>query len=316
MSKIISIVIPCFNEEENVRPIYETLIDLFSELPHDCEILFIDNASTDNTPKLLRELAGADDRVKVILNNRNFGIVRSPTHGMWEATGDAVIPMAADFQEPPDLIPEMIKKWEEGFKVVLAVRKGSKESRLMSVVRKQYYRIANRISEVPLIEQFNGYGLYDREVIDTIRAINDPYPYFRGLVTEVGYEFGEVFYTQPERRRGITKNNFYSLYDMAMNGLTSHSKVPLRLITLFGLASAVLSMIIAIVYLVYKLYYWDSFDVGIAPLVIGLFFFNSIILMILGLLGEYIGFINTRILNRPLVVEKERLNFHDDEQGR
>lgn len=310
MAKTISIVIPCFNEEENIRQIYSTITDLFDDLKdYRYEILFIDNCSIDTTQVLLRELAQADRQVKVILNNRNFGIVRSPTHGMWEATGDAIIPIAADFQEPPDLIPAMVRKWEEGFKVVLAIRESTNESRLMAFIRKQYYRIANRISEVPLIEQYNGYGLYDREVIDTIKKIGDPYPYFRGLVTEVGFDYGVVKYEQPDRRGGVTKNNFYTLYDMAMNGLTSHSKVPLRLITLLGLGSALISMLIAIVYLIYKLYNWDSFEVGIAPLVIGLFFFNSIILLILGLLGEYIGFINTRLLNRPLVVEKERINF-------
>ena len=315
MTKTISIVVPCFNEEENIQHIYSTITGLFEGLEnYHYEILFIDNCSTDSTQSLLRELTRKDPQIKVILNNRNFGIVRSPTHGMWEATGDAVVPIAADFQEPPHLIPEMIKKWEGGSKVVLAIRAGTSESRIKAFVRKQYYRIANSISEVPLVEQFNGYGLYDREVIDTIKDIGDPYPYFRGLVTEVGFDYSTVQYEQPDRRRGVTSNNFYSLYDMAMNGLTSHSKVPLRLISLLGLGSAVFSMLIAVIYFVYKLYHWDSFDVGIAPVVIGLFFFNSIILMILGLLGEYIGFIHTRILNRPLVVEKERINFPDESE--
>lgn len=314
--KTVSIVIPCFNEEENIIQIYEAVRQQFEAISQcSYEILFIDNCSNDSTPSKLRELAAKDSAVKVILNNRNFGIVRSPTYGMWQATGDAVIPIAADFQEPPDLIPDMVSAWLDGSKMVLAIRENSQENRFTSFLRRLYYRVANGVSEIPLVENYNGYGLYDREVIDTIKNIEDRYPYFRGLVNEVGFDYSTLTYSQPNRQRGITKNNFYTLYDMAMNGLTSHSKVPLRMVTLLGFLGSAFSLFVAFLYLIYKLVNWNSFEVGIAPLVIGLFLFNSIILMILGILGEYIGFINTRLLNRPLVIERERINFESSNEG-
>lgn len=313
--KMISVVIPCYNEEENVQRLYDALSSILSsETEYNYEILFIDNNSNDRTVEILKKLAVEDSKLKLIVNSRNFGTVRSPTHGMWSASGDVVIVMAADFQDPPEMIPTFIRGWESGYKVVVAVKEESAENKWLFGVRKLYYRMVNRLSEVPLIENFTGYGLYDRLVIDTIKSINDPYPYFRGLVSEVGYETKFISYSQPRRSGGVTKNNFFTLYDMAMNGITSHSKLPLRLVTLLGFIFSLIGILAGVFYGFYKLFFWDQFEVGIAPLVIGQFIFNGVIFFILGFLGEYIGFINTRILNRPLVVEKERVNFDIEEE--
>jgi glycosyltransferase involved in cell wall biosynthesis len=310
MAKLISVMTPCFNEEDNVGPLHEVVAAEFANLPeYDWEHIFIDNASTDGTAAVLRAMAAADPRVKVILNTRNFGQSRSPYYGVLQAYGDAVIPMAADFQDPPSLIPEFIARWEEGYKVVQAVKTGAQESRIMYGVRKLYYRLVTDLSEVRLVKNTTGFGLYDKQAIDILRTMHEAYPYFRGLTAELGFEPALVEYEQPSRASGITSNNFFSLYDVAMAGITSHSRVPLRIATMLGFASALVSMLIAFVYLVYKIVNWQTFSVGIAPVVIGLFFFGSVQLFFLGVVGEYIGAIYTQVLDRPLVVEKERINF-------
>jgi len=277
------------------------------ELPY--EHLFIDNASTDGTQVELRKLASKDPVVKVILNQRNFGHVRSPYHGLLQAPGDAVIMMASDLQDPPELIPELVRLWREGHPVVLGQKTNSVEAPLLFAVRKAYYRIVKRLADVDLLENVTGFGLYDREVIESFRALDEPYPYVRGLISEFGYPVALVSYDQPRRQLGFTKNNFYTLYDLAMLGITSHSKVPLRLATMLGFAASALSFLVGLGYLVYKLMFWGRFALGVAPVVIGLFFFASLQLFFIGIIGEYVGAIHTRVSKRPLVVEKERINF-------
>lgn len=307
--KLISIVTPCYNEEENVEEVYRQVKDIFRKLKkYRYEHLFIDNASTDSTVEKLRALARADRNVKVILNARNFGPVRSPNYGLLQATGDAAVLLVADLQDPPVLIPEMLEKWEQGYKIVVAVKKESGEGRLMFAVRKLYYSLVTRLSETELIKNFTGFGLYDKQVLEILRTINDPYPYFRGLICDIGYERATLEYVQPARHRGFTKINFYTLYDVAMLGITNHSKVPLRLAAMLGFLFAVLSLLVAIAYLVYKLVFWSEFSLGIAPLVIGFFFFSSLQLFFIGIIGEYIGSIHTQVMRRPMVVEKERIN--------
>jgi len=278
---------------------------------YDYEHIFIDNASRDRTVAILRELAKDDKRVKVIVNARNFGHIRSPCHAILQARGDAVISIVADLQDPPAMIADFVHKWEEGYKVVMGIKKGSAESILMFALRRLYYRTLRRLSDVELVEHFTGFGLYDRQVIDILRSLGDPYPYFRGLIADIGFEIAKVEYVQPGRKRGITKNNFYTLYDMAMLGLTSYTKVPLRLATMLGFASAALSLLVALFYLVYKLIFWKSFELGLAPLVVGIFFFSSVQLIFLGIVGEYVGSIHTYVRHMPLVIEKERINFGD-----
>ncbi len=307
---LLSVVTPCFNEGTNVAALFEAVKTVLQEYSHyDYEHIFIDNNSSDNTVEELRKLAEQDPRVRVIVNARNFGHIRSPFHAVLQARGDAIITMAADFQDPPELIREFIKKWEEGYKIVVGVKNQSRESTVMFAVRSLYYRVLGRLSETELVENFTGFGLYDRQVIDIIRDIDDPYPYFRGLIAEIGFETAKIPFTQPLRKRGITKNNFYTLYDLAMLGLTSHSKIPLRLATMMGFFSAGVSFLVGLFYLVYKLLYWNSFNVGLGPVVIGLFFVASIQLFFLGIVGEYVGSIHTQVRKRPLVVEKERINF-------
>ncbi len=308
--KHITIVSPCYNEEANVRELYTRITNVMSSLTsYTYELLLIDNASTDNTVGVLRELAAKDERVKVIVNARNFGHIRSPHHALMQAEGDAVIGMASDLQDPPELIPDFIKKWEEGYKVVIGVKSKSEESFFFYALRSLYYKVLRRLSDIDLIEHFTGFGLYDRQVMDVLREIDDPYPYFRGLIADIGFEKAKVEFLQPLRRRGITKNNFYTLFDMAMLGFTNHSKVPLRLATFFGFVTGGLSFVAGLFYLFYKLINWDSFTLGLAPIVIGLFFFSSVQLIFLGIVGEYVGSIHTQVLKRPLVVEKERINF-------
>ncbi|MEN9723547.1 MAG: hypothetical protein RJB38_1533 [Pseudomonadota bacterium] len=310
-AKKISIVTPCYNEEENIEELARQIRERFAqELPqYDYEHIFIDNASQDQTVPKIRKLCEGDRRIKLIVNVRNFGHIRSPYHGLLQASGEAVIMMASDFQDPIDLIPKLIRKWEEGFSVVKAVKTNSDESPVMFAVRNLYYRLIGRLSEVPLTKNFTGAGLYDSKVIQTLRTIRDPYPYFRGLISELGFESTSVFFHQPSRRRGITKNNFYTLYDMAMLGITNHSKIPLRAATVSGFLLSALSLVTALGYLAAKLLYWDTFSLGTAPLLIGIFFFSSVQLFFIGILGEYIGSIHTQVLDRPLVIEKERVNF-------
>ena len=307
--KTISVVTPCFNEEENVEELYNRIKAVLETLDFDYEHLFIDNASTDGTMNILRKLAAADKRVKIILNTRNFGHIRSPYYGLLQATGDAAIVMASDLQDPPERIPEFIQKWQEGYQVVVGVKTKSQESGLFYLLRTLYYRVLRKLTDVGLIEHFTGFGLYDRQVVEILRKFNDPYPYFRGLIADIGFPLARIEFTQPRRKRGISKNNFYTLYDMAMLGIISYTKVPLRLATMFGFFSAAVSFLIGIVYLVYKLIDWKNFSLGLAPVVIGLFFLGSIQLFFLGVVGEYIGAIYTQVIHRPLVIEKERINF-------
>lgn len=308
--RLISVMTPCYNEEGNVEALHAAVAEVFAGLPdYGWEHIFIDNASSDSTAAILRKMAAADPRVKVILNTRNFGQVRSPYYGVLQAYGDAVIPMAADFQDPPSLIPRFVAKWEEGFKVVQAVKTSARESGLVFAVRKLYYRLVTDLSEVRLVKNATGFGLYDRSVMDLLRTMDVQYPYFRGLTAELGFEPALVEFQQPPRAAGKTSNNFFSLFDVAMVGITSHSKVPLRIAAMLGFASSCVSLLIALVYFVYKLVNWQTFSVGIAPVVIGLFFFSSVQLFFLGIVGEYIGAIYTQVHKRPLVVEKERINF-------
>lgn len=308
--KLISIVVPCLNEEENVEALYARIRAVFDMLPqYGYEILFIDNASSDETANRVKELINKDFRVRLIVNARNFGQVRSAMNGYLQARGDAMVAMVADLQDPPELLPEFIAKWESGYRIVVGVKPKSLESPLMFMIRRLYYQTIGKISEVRLIPNFTGFGLYDRTVLEYMRKIDDPYPYFRGIIADIGYDYATISYVQPIRERGVTKNNFYSLYDMAMLGITSHSKVPLRIATMAGFALSGVSLLIAMSYLIAKLLYWDSFSLGSAPILIGIFFFASVQLFFIGILGEYIGAIHTQVLKRPLVVEKERVNF-------
>ncbi|MBE2260235.1 MAG: glycosyltransferase family 2 protein [Candidatus Accumulibacter sp.] len=308
--KLISVVTGCFNEEENVDELYRRIRAQFEQLPaYDYEHIFIDNASSDGTVARIKAIAARDRRVKLIVNTRNFGHIRSPVHALLQARGDAIIAMASDLQEPPELIPEFLARWEQGYRVVAGVKPSSAHTTAMSFVRRSFYATIGRISDTRLIPNFTGFGLYDRAVVEIIRQTDDPYPYFRGLIADIGFEHAEVPFVQPRRSHGISKNNFYTLYDMAILGITSHSKIPIRLATMAGFALSALSLLVAITYLIYKLVSWEQFSVGIAPVVIGFFFFASVQLFFIGILGEYIAAIHTQVLKRPLVIEKERVNF-------
>jgi glycosyltransferase involved in cell wall biosynthesis len=307
--KKISIVTPCLNEEDNVQELYERVRALMVNFSYEYEHVFVDNASTDGTETILRRLSAEDKRVKVIFNTRNFGHIRSPYYGLLQASGDAVIMMASDLQDPPENIPEFILKWEEGYKIVVGVKTLSKELGVIYLLRSMYYRVLRCLSDVNLIDNFTGFGLYDRKVIEVLRQFNDPYPYFRGLIADIGFEIAEIKFTQPRRKRGISKNNIYTLYDIAMLGIVSYTKVPLRLAAMVGFLSAAVSFLVGLVYLVYKLIDWQDFTLGLAPVIIGLFFMGSVQLFFLGIVGEYIGSIYTLAVRRPLVIEKERINF-------
>lgn len=310
---LLTILTPCFNEEENVREVYERVKAVMATIPDLAyEHLFADNASSDRTVAILREIAKTDRCVKVIVNTRNFGPIRSPFHAFLQARGDAVMGLVADLQDPPELIPKFVERWREGYKVVIGVKRGTREGWLMARIRRFYYWLVARISsDVELVANFTGFGLYDREVVEVFRSTEEQYPYFRGLVSDFGYARAEIPYDQPARFKGRTKNNFFSLYDMAMLGITNHSKVPLRLATMAGFAISVLSLIVAIGYLVAKLLFWDQLELGLAPLLIGIYFFGAVQLFFIGMLGEYIGAIHTQVHRRPLVVERERINFDD-----
>ncbi len=308
--KKISIVTPCFNEEENVEELYECVRGIMAEFSYyEYEHIYIDNSSSDQTLPKLRILAANDKRVKVIVNARNFGHIRSPYYGLLQSTGDAAILMASDFQDPPEMIKDFIRKWEEGFKIVMGVKSKSEETWALYNLRKIFYKTLAKLSDINLVENFTGFGLYDQQIIQILRDINDPYPYFRGLIADIGFPAAQISFIQPARKRGITKNNFYTLYDMAMLGLTNHSKIPLRLAAFIGMFSGAISFLVGMAYLIYKLLFWQNFELGLAPLVVGLFFFGSVQLFFLGIIGEYIGAIYTQVLKRPLVVEKERINF-------
>jgi glycosyltransferase involved in cell wall biosynthesis len=309
--KTISLVSGTYNEVENVEELLRRVwaaVEPFRE-KYEFEYVVIDNDSTDGTQDLLRKLAAADKRIKVILNVRNFGHLRSPTHATFQARGDAVIGLASDLQDPPELIPQFIEKWEQGFKLALGVKNQSEESPLFSLVRKAYYELVSHLSQVKLLKNVTGFGLYDRQVIELLKGLEDPYPYVRGIICDFGFPVAQIPFVQPVRKRGFTKNNFYTLYDLAMLGITSFSKIPLRLATMVGFGASILSFLAGVAYLVYKLLFWQNFTLGVAPVVVGVFFLGSVQLFFIGILGEYIGAIHTRVHKRPLVVEKERINF-------
>lgn len=309
--KKISIMTACYNEEENIAEVYAQVKDVFvNRLPeYQYEHVFIDNASEDQTVEILREIAANDQNVKVIVNARNFGHIRSPFHGIMQCSGDAVISIVADLQDPPEMIVDFIRKWEEGYKIVIGVKEQSYEAQWMFKLREAYYRLLHKLSEVEIFKGFTGFGLYDKKIIEFMREFDDPYPFFRGLIAEIGFKAAKIPYTQPARPRGISKNNFYSLYDMGILGIINNSKVPLRIATFLGFLLSFVSFMTAIVYTVIKLFHWDSMPLGIAPLIIGGAFMFGIVLFFLGIIGEYIGAIYTQILKRPRVFESERINF-------
>lgn len=311
MMKKISILIPCYNEEDNVEPICEAVTNILKKecSSYDYELIFIDNSSTDSTKQIIRKICDKDKNVKAIFNAKNFGQFNSPFYGMLQATGDCVITMVCDFQDPVELIPQYVREWENGYKIVIGIKTNSEENKLVYFARSLYYKFIKKFSEVEQIEHFTGSGLYDRDFIEVLRKLDDPKPFMRGIVAELGYARKEIPYTQPKRRAGKTKNNWYTLYDAAMLSITSYTKIGLRLCTFFGFFFGFVSALIGLVYLIYKLIYWDSFIVGMAPVAIGMFFIGAVQLIFIGMLGEYIISINQRIMKRPLVVEEERINF-------
>ena len=311
--KKISIVTACYNEEENVIELINRVRKVMKcySSKYNYEHIFIDNASEDKTVELLKSEASIDKRIKIIINSRNFGHVRSPSYALLQAEGDVVISIVADLQDPPETIAKFIEKWEDGNDIVIAVKDKTEEVGLMSIIRSVYYKILHKLSEVRTFKNFTGFGLFDKKVITALRQMNDPYPFFRGMLAEVGYKVYELPYSQPSRVKGITKNNFYTLYDMGVLGIISNSKIPLRLAIFIGAISAILSLLIGVVYLALKLIFWEEMSAGIAPLIIVVSFMLSILLFFLGLIGEYVGAIYTQVLNRPLVFVKERVNFDD-----
>jgi len=311
MKKLLSIVTPCYNEEDNIDELCSRIASVMAKLTYDYEHICIDNSSTDSTVKKIKAKAAIDKRLKLIVNTRNFGWIRSPHHAILQSAGDACVLITSDLQDPPEMIADFVSKWEEGYKIVLAVKTESEESSIMFGLRNAYYRFISKISEVPLIQNATGAGLFDKSVIDIIRKIQDPYPYFRGMLCEIGYPISIIPFKQPARVRGVSKSNFYRYYDIAVLGITNHSKIPLRLMAMSGFILAILSFIVAIAFLVAKLIFWNSFQLGIAPILIGIFFFGAIQAFFIGLLGEYIGSIHTQVRNMPLVVELERVNFNE-----
>ena len=311
--KKISIIIPCYNEEENIEAMYGALKNLFdTELTsYDYEFIFIDNDSRDKTREILRELCKKDNKLKAIFNAKNFGQFNSPYYAMLQSSGDATILMAADFQDPIEMIPKYVSAWEEGYKIAIGIKKASKENVLMYKLRTLYYKMIKKLSDVEQIEHFTGFGLYDKAFIEVMRKLDDPTPFLRGIVAELGFKRKEIAYEQPKRRAGITSNNLYRLYDAAMLSITSYTKLGLRLATLIGAMSGGFSFFVAIIYLILKLLYWDRFPAGMAPILIGMLFLGSIQIFFIGMIGEYILTINQRVMKRPLVVEEERINFEE-----
>lgn len=309
--KKISIMVPCYNEEENVVPLSEALIDMFKKdlTEYDYDILFIDNASTDTTRVKLRALCENNPKIRAIFNAKNFGQFNSPYYGILQTTGDCTIPVCADFQDPIELIPELVRKWEEGYKIVCAVKSQSKESKIMYFLRSVYYKMIKKMSSSEQIEHFTGFGLYDRSFVQVLKDLDDPIPFIRGIIGELGYKRTEIEYVQPQRRAGVTHNNFYTLYDAAMLSFTSYTKIGLRLATFIGAICAGISILVGVVYLILKLIYWDRFMAGMAPLILIVSFMSSLQIFFIGLMGEYILSMNKRLMNRPLVIEQERLNL-------
>ncbi len=310
MKKKVSVMIPCYNEEENIEAITAAVRDQMEQLPqYDWEIVCIDNCSTDNTRPLLREICAKDKRIKAIFNVKNFGQFNSPYYGLTQCTGDCAISVCADFQDPVELIPTFLQHWEEGYQIVYGIKTSSKESKVMYALRSVYYKLIKKYSSVDQIEHFTGFGLYDKSFLEVMRDLDDPTPFIRGIVAELGGKRKGVEYEQPKRRAGKTHNNWYSLYDAAMLSFTSYTKIGLRLATFLGGGIAIISFLVALVYLIMKLCNWHGFDAGQAPILIGMFFLGSVQLIFLGVIGEYILSMNQRIMKRPLVVEQERINF-------
>ena len=308
--KLLSIVTPTYNEVDNIESLLDSIREAIVPLDqYEFEIIVIDNCSSDGTQEKIREIAGKDARIKAIFNVRNFGHIRSPYYGILQSNGVATIYLASDFQDPPDLIPKFIEEWEKGWKLVMAVKPVSKSSPLMHFLRKYYYKFLDNISDIEILKDATGFGMYDKKIIEHLKEINDPYPFLRGIICELGYPIKSIPFIQPRRLGGITKNNFYTLLDIAMLGLVSHSKVPIRIASLLGFLLGCVSILIALYFLVMKLILWDSFPLGSAPAIIGLFFMFGIQLFFVGILGEYIGSIHTHVRNRPIVVERERINF-------
>ena len=309
--KKISILIPCYNEEENVIPIANAIVDEMGEnlADYDYEIIFIDNDSKDNTRPLLREICKRNPKIKAIFNAKNFGQFNSPYYGMLQTTGDCTMLMCCDFQDPIEMIPQIVAEWEKGAKIVSCIKTASKENSIMRFLRSCYYKMIKKMSSVEQIEHFTGFGLYDKSFVEVMRNLKDPTPFLRGIVAELGFKRVSIEYTQAKRRAGKTHNNFFTLFDAAMLSFTSYTKVGLHLVTFAGMILSALSIIAALVYLVLKLLYWDRFSAGFAPMIIGLFFLNAIELLFIGFVGEYVMSINTRVMNRPLVIEEERINF-------
>lgn len=315
MKKIVSILIPCYNEEENVGPMSEAIVNLFeNELTqYNYELVFIDNDSHDKTRELLREICSKNSNIKAIFNAKNFGQFNSPYYGILQTTGDCTISMVCDFQDPIELIPKYLQEWENGYKIVIGIKTSSKESKIMYFLRSVYYKMIKKFSDVEQIEHFTGSGLYDREFVEVLRNLKDPKPFLRGIVAELGFRRKEIPYEQPQRRAGKTHNNFYTLYDAAMLSITSYTKIGLRLATFVGCGVGMISLLVALVYLILKLVMWNQFQAGMAPILIGMCFLGALQLFFIGLLGEYILSINERVMNRPLVVEEERINFEHKE---
>lgn len=308
--KKISILYPTYNEQENIEKIIQKTKEIFTSIHNYIfDIIIIDNDSKDNTINILKEISKKDKQIKIILNNRNYGSINSPTYGLLQLNSDAVICLPADFQHPLDLIPRYIKEWENGSEIVLGKKTSSKENKFLYFIRTSYYNLLNKISDIKPEPNTNGEGLYSKKVLDILRKINDPYPYLRGLIFELGFKITFLEYKQHNRKSGVSKNNIFNLIDFAMLGIVKHSKIPMRLITILGFSFSLISFIIGLIYFVYKLLFWDSFQVGIAPLLIGFFFFVSFMMFLQGLVGEYISVILAHQRNLPLVIEKERINF-------
>ena len=308
MTKI-SIVTPTFNEDENIKKLCLDIKSEFEKINLDYEHIIIDNASTDNTIKILREICLNDKNVKVIINSKNYGHIRSPFYGILQSTGDACLLMASDFQDPIELISKYVEEWKNGNKIVLGEKISSEESPSIFFIRKFFYKFINKISENKLSQNTTGSGIFDKSVIKKLREIKDPYPYLRGLINEMGEEIKTIKFNQPKRLFGKTKNNIFTLYDIGMLGIVKHSRVPLRFTILVGFLFSLMSLGVAVYYFIFKIFNWDSFELGIAPLVIGIFLFVSIQILLLGIIGEYIGIILMHQRNMPLVTEKERINF-------
>ena len=309
--KKISILVPCYNEEENVLPLSKAIVEELNKnlSNYDYEIVFIDNDSKDSTRPLIREICKRNPKIKAIFNAKNFGQFNSPYYGMLQTTGDCTILMCCDFQDPVEMIPQIVSEWEKGAKIVSCIKTKSKENPIMRFMRTTYYHIIKKMSSIDQIEHFTGFGLYDRDFIDVLRNLKDPTPFLRGIVAELGYKRVNIEYTQAKRRAGKTHNNFMTLFEAAMLSFTSYTKVGLHIVTITGMVISAISFCIALFYLFFKLLFWDTFSAGLAPLVAGMFFFNGLQLLFIGFVGEYVMSINTRVMNRPLVIEDERINF-------